>query len=657
MADNTPPVLLAGDLRKRIAAAGGAWKVDPALRDDQPVPVRATGGQPPRLLAKDVARIDFAALKRTFPPNDLRVLQPKSAPPPPLPGAPAPSAQPIARRPLPHAPAPAPVPGHPKPANPEPSTIFDAVDWRARWGMPWLTKVRDQSVCGTCWAFAATALVETMTRIEHCVWAPRSEGDTLLSANANCNNGGDIPLGLNAIVAKGLVDAASMPFVPAVTNYVAAPDRAGRTTRIANYVPVGHIDDQKRWLLEVGPLGTGFYVWADFEQYPHNGQAVYHVDQTQIGYVDAQHINDERGWHAMLIVGFNDSLGAWIVRNQWGPGWGYGGYAYIGYGETEIDTGAKWGVTLTDCDPWAKRRLHNGCLLEGDQGQRHTDLEIVASAGSHLRHWRRINGTWTAQGDFAAGLSPTTPALIQSTYLRNHELVHRAAADGRLHHWWRESFSGTWKDGGAFGPADVAGEPGLMQSNYNTPGNLEVVVRTKAGQLVHVGRSGGQWIETARFAGNVKHSGPSLIQSATGFKGNFDMVCVLNDGTMQHWRRFNDIYEGWGLVDHFGAGIDSPPCMIESQFDSADETQPGNFELCVAAGGQFQHWWRDNGAKPQWRAGGRYGQNIAQVAGLCQSASGFNLELIAILTDQRIQHWWRQGGVWYPGPIIGKLTG
>jgi C1A family cysteine protease len=40
----------------------------------------------------------------------------------------------------------------------------------------------------------------------------------------------------------------------------------------------------------------------------------------------------------MLAVGFNDSLGCWIVKNSWGTGWGDGGFGLIGYGQCGIDS-------------------------------------------------------------------------------------------------------------------------------------------------------------------------------------------------------------------------------------------------------------------------------------------------------------------------------
>ena len=44
--------------------------------------------------------------------------------------------------------------------------------------------------------------------------------------------------------------------------------------------------------------------------------------------------------HGVVIVGYDDSNGYWIVRNSWGPDWGEGsnGYFKVGYGECRIET-------------------------------------------------------------------------------------------------------------------------------------------------------------------------------------------------------------------------------------------------------------------------------------------------------------------------------
>jgi hypothetical protein len=40
----------------------------------------------------------------------------------------------------------------------------------------------------------------------------------------------------------------------------------------------------------------------------------------------------QKGGHAMLIVGYDDSRSAFKLLNSWGPGWGSAGYGWLGYG-------------------------------------------------------------------------------------------------------------------------------------------------------------------------------------------------------------------------------------------------------------------------------------------------------------------------------------
>ncbi len=213
--------------------------------------------------------------------------------------------------------------------------------------------------------------------------------------------------------------------------------------------------------------------------------------------------------------------------------------------------------------------------------------------------------------------------------------------------------------GGVFGPADAAGVPGFIQSNYGTPGNFEVVVKTADGTLNHWWRdnSGGNvWNDGGHFASNVALSGASLIQSNYGAQGNFELVCVLDTGEMQHWWRDNDHGMVWNQGPTFGGGVGSPPCMVQGQYGMARETDIGNFELCVAVGGQVQHWWRDNSGDQSWQMSATFGHDVLAVAGLIEGSFGFNLEVVVLRTDQQLQHYWRDGAGWHEGPIIGSAA-
>jgi C1A family cysteine protease len=47
--------------------------------------------------------------------------------------------------------------------------------------------------------------------------------------------------------------------------------------------------------------------------------------------------------HAVIIVGWNEAMKAWIIKNSWGENWGpYGGYAYVGYDQCNIGKYVLW---------------------------------------------------------------------------------------------------------------------------------------------------------------------------------------------------------------------------------------------------------------------------------------------------------------------------
>jgi hypothetical protein len=236
-----------------------------------------------------------------------------------------------------------------------------------------------------------------------------------------------------------------------------------------------------------------------------------------------------------------------------------------------------------------------------------------------------------------------------------------------LHHWSFDQASHQWIDGKIFGPLDAAGNPGFIQSDNNTPGDFEVVCKTKDGRLTHWTRHNGHpwkklpgtWFEKSRFGNNVAFSGPSLIQSRriAGApqlelgQGPLEVVCVLRSGQMQHWTRVSS--GNWTLTETFGSGVTGCPCMIQGQFGAANEKQSGNFELCVESKGKVQYWSRDNGGNGKWAQVDTFGNDIREVVGLLQGSFGLNLEVIVITTSNMLQHWWRDNNGWHMSVVIG----
>jgi len=50
--------------------------------------------------------------------------------------------------------------------------------------------------------------------------------------------------------------------------------------------------------------------------------------------------------HAVVLVGWDDTNGCWIMKNSWGTGWGESGYMRIAYGCDQIGYGAAYAVCV-----------------------------------------------------------------------------------------------------------------------------------------------------------------------------------------------------------------------------------------------------------------------------------------------------------------------
>lgn len=573
-----------------------------------------------------------------------------------------------------------------------------SVDWRNRFGRNWITSVRDQGSSQNCWAFAATALYEAIIRIEHCLWTRRSEGDLARGTGKQAWDLGNIGEGTIFVERYGLADPDCFPWSESAALYTAKPhganlsatplsttsDRSGRTMRIAAGATTSlSIPAQKKqWIDLVGPMAVMISPPATFGSL---GSGVY-----------KHTITDPAGIpHALLVVGFNDNDRYWIVKNSWGPGWGVQGFGLVSYDALDpqgrvviggglLEAAGFIGVRGTNPDPWAKRRLRNGVLIQGGNGAQRNNFELFIKVGLNLEHWYRENaiaGTpWNRVG-LVRSADPwrgtfyddavDCPAAVQSSFNRDYELLYRTRpappGDGRIRHVYFDQASGLWNDATTFGPLNPIGIPGFIQSNRGAPGDFEAIVVTPNGYAEHWTKHNsqpwtrlpGEWYLRERFGGNIGYSGPSLVQSKLGVTGSpengsgeLHYVCTATNGQLQHWRRPAPSSGAWSLIGTFGQNAASAPCMIEGTYGAGNEMGIGNFELCVTVGNQIEHWWRHNASSGPWNRSAVFGADVRRVIGLIQSSFATNLEVIAERTDGRYQYYWRDGSGWHSGAII-----
>jgi len=219
---------------------------------------------------------------------------------------------------------------------PVPVALPAAFDWRVEGGENYTTPIRDQGNCGSCWAFAALGAMESAIEIQEgdASWDPDLSEQALVSCSTGDCNGGYLEETLDFLRDEGTTTERCMPYeahdgVPCSDGCVTydsnpwtihdwhriAPDPAVIKARIKNGAPVL----------------AGMEVYWDFASY--SGGVYEHVWGGLAGY------------HAVVLVGWDDSEGCWIARNSWGAGWGedtYGvtgeaGWFRIAYGQALIE--------------------------------------------------------------------------------------------------------------------------------------------------------------------------------------------------------------------------------------------------------------------------------------------------------------------------------
>ncbi len=235
-------------------------------------------------------------------------------------------------------------------------SIPPSFDWRTYNGANWMTPVRNQGMCGSCWAFAAVGVAEAVTNIgnrDPSLDPDMSEQYLVTDCAADVGNcaGGWGTSALKYIRDYGIPDEDCLPYRDgdystgcsyissgncncSTCNYCSSSecsdyrcaDRCNDwNTRLYSLERVSTVwnparDEIKTALLSHGPLAVSLYMGGSFDA---NG--VYHC--TNPPYTN----------HGVVIVGYNDSGGYWIVRNSWGSTWNGDGYFKVAYGNCLIE--------------------------------------------------------------------------------------------------------------------------------------------------------------------------------------------------------------------------------------------------------------------------------------------------------------------------------
>jgi C1A family cysteine protease len=196
------------------------------------------------------------------------------------------------------------------------------LDWRDK-GV--VTPVKAQGKCGSCWAFATAATVESAYAVAHGELRSLSEQE-LLDCNLENNacNGGNVGRAFSYVHEHGLMLEDDYPYVAHRQNSCAL---AGQTTKIDTAYYLDRSEkDMVDWLVNFGPVNVGISVTPDMMPYK-NG--VFRPSDFDCKY-------NVLGLHALLVVGYGETEEGekyWIIKNSWGQNWGTEhGYVYFARG-------------------------------------------------------------------------------------------------------------------------------------------------------------------------------------------------------------------------------------------------------------------------------------------------------------------------------------
>ncbi|CAF1025415.1 unnamed protein product [Didymodactylos carnosus] len=205
-------------------------------------------------------------------------------------------------------------------------TAPTSLDWVA---MGRVTPPKDQGVCGDCWAFATTAVVEGLLAKKTGLLRNLSAQELVDCANSGGCSGGLFDRAMQYLISNNGIQALWEDYTYAVVQQDCQASCFSRQIIGPNIGYTNVPSGDETALLQAVTRGP---VWVTINA----DASVFQNYKTGVVNLSAQDCDPHKLDHAVALVGYGyDStlqLNYWKVKNSWSTVWGEGGYGRIARG-------------------------------------------------------------------------------------------------------------------------------------------------------------------------------------------------------------------------------------------------------------------------------------------------------------------------------------